>query len=77
MDRPLPRTQARLLAGGGGDPGRSSFASVFFAGFIVVTIGAGRTKKTGTNWIASLSGAIVNFGLNLYFIPHWGMLGAA
>jgi O-antigen/teichoic acid export membrane protein len=54
-----------------------SFASVFFAGFIVVTVGAGRTKRTGFNWIASLSGAIINFGLNLYFIPHWGMLGAA
>lgn len=54
-----------------------AFASVFFAGFIVVTVGAGRTRKTGTNWIAALSGAIVNFGLNLYFIPHWGMLGAA
>jgi O-antigen/teichoic acid export membrane protein len=54
-----------------------AFASVFFAGFIVVTVGAGRTKRTGFNWIASLSGAIVNFGLNLYFIPHWGMLGAA
>jgi O-antigen/teichoic acid export membrane protein len=54
-----------------------AFSSVFFAGFIVVTIGAGRTKRTGFNWVASLSGAIVNFGLNLYFIPHWGMLGAA
>jgi O-antigen/teichoic acid export membrane protein len=54
-----------------------AFSSVFFAGFIVVTIGAGRTKRTGFNWIAALSGAIINFGLNLYFIPHWGMLGAA
>jgi O-antigen/teichoic acid export membrane protein len=54
-----------------------AFSSVFFAGFIVVTIGAGRTKRTGFNWIAALSGAIINFGLNLYFIPRWGMLGAA
>jgi O-antigen/teichoic acid export membrane protein len=54
-----------------------AFASVFFAGFIVVTVGAGRTMRTGFNWIAALSGAFVNFGLNLYFIPHWGMLGAA
>jgi O-antigen/teichoic acid export membrane protein len=54
-----------------------AFASVFWAGFIVVTVGAGRTKKTGFNWIATFSGALINFGLNLYFIPRWGMLGAA
>ncbi|HEY2354114.1 MAG TPA: oligosaccharide flippase family protein [Gaiellaceae bacterium] len=54
-----------------------AFSSVCFAGFIVVTVGAGRTKRTGFNWIAASIGAAVNFGLNLWFIPAWGMLGAA
>jgi O-antigen/teichoic acid export membrane protein len=54
-----------------------AFSSVFFAGFIVVTIGAGRTKRTGFNWIAALAGAVVNFGLNFWLIPAYGMLGAA
>ena len=54
-----------------------AFSSVFFAGFIVVTIGAGRTKRTGFNWIAATAGAAVNFGLNFWLIPAYGMLGAA
>src|SRR5690242_17899397 len=54
-----------------------AFSSVFFAGFIVVTVGAGRTRRTGFNWIAALSGAVVNFGLNFWLIPAYGMLGAA
>jgi O-antigen/teichoic acid export membrane protein len=54
-----------------------AFASVFFAGFIVVTVGAGRTRRTGFNWIAATVAAGVNFGLNLWVIPAYGMLGAA
>jgi O-antigen/teichoic acid export membrane protein len=54
-----------------------AYASVFFAGFIVVTIGAGRTKRTGLNWIAATAAAALNFGLNLWLIPAYGMLGAA
>jgi O-antigen/teichoic acid export membrane protein len=54
-----------------------AFSSVFYAGFIVVTIGAGRTKRTGFNWIAAAAGAAVNFGLNVWLIPAYGMLGAA
>jgi O-antigen/teichoic acid export membrane protein len=54
-----------------------SYSSVFFAGFIVVTIGAGRTKQTQFNWIAAAAGAVVNVGLNVWLIPAYGMLGAA
>jgi O-antigen/teichoic acid export membrane protein len=54
-----------------------AFSSVFFAGFIVVTIGAGRTRRTQFNWIAATAAAILNFGLNVWLIPAYGMLGAA
>ena len=54
-----------------------AFSSVFFAGFIVVTVGAGRTRRTGFNWIAMTVGAGLNFGLNFWLIPAYGMLGAA
>ena len=54
-----------------------AFSSVFYAGFIVVTIGAGRTKNTQFNWIAAALAAVFNFSLNLWLIPAYGMLGAA
>jgi O-antigen/teichoic acid export membrane protein len=54
-----------------------AFSSVFFAGFIVVTIGVGRTKQTQFNWIAAAAAAILNIGLNFWLIPAYGMLGAA
>jgi O-antigen/teichoic acid export membrane protein len=54
-----------------------AFSSVFFAGFIVVTIAAGRTRRTQFNWIAATAAAIVNFSLNVWLIPAYGMLGAA
>jgi len=54
-----------------------SFSSVFFAGFIVVTIATGRARRTQFNWVATTAGAILNFTLNLWLIPAYGMLGAA
>jgi O-antigen/teichoic acid export membrane protein len=54
-----------------------AYSSVFYAGFIVVTIGAGRTKNTRFNWIAAAAAAVFNFTLNLWLIPAYGMLGAA
>ncbi len=54
-----------------------AYASVFFAGFIVVTIATGRVRQTKFNWIASTGAAVLNFGLNLWLIPSYGMLGAA
>jgi O-antigen/teichoic acid export membrane protein len=53
------------------------YSSVFYAGFIVVTIAIGRTRQTQFNWIASASAALLNFGLNFWLIPAYGMLGAA
>jgi O-antigen/teichoic acid export membrane protein len=54
-----------------------AYSSVFFAGFIVVTIGVGRTKQTQFNWIAATAAALLNVGLNFWLIPAYGMLGAA
>jgi O-antigen/teichoic acid export membrane protein len=54
-----------------------AYSSVFFAGFIVVTIATGRSRRTQFNWIAGAAAAIVNFTLNLWLIPAYGMLGAA
>jgi O-antigen/teichoic acid export membrane protein len=54
-----------------------AYASVFFAGFIVVTIATGRARQTKFNWIAATAAAALNFGLNLWLIPAYGMLGAA
>jgi O-antigen/teichoic acid export membrane protein len=54
-----------------------AYSSVFFAGFIVVTIATGRARQTQFNWIAATAAAGLNFGLNLWLIPAYGMLGAA
>jgi O-antigen/teichoic acid export membrane protein len=54
-----------------------AFSSVFFAGFIVVTIATGRMRNTKFNWIAATAGAVLNFTLNLWLIPAYGMVGAA
>jgi O-antigen/teichoic acid export membrane protein len=54
-----------------------AFGSVFFAGFIVVTIATGRARRTQFNWVATTGGAVLNFALNLWLIPAYGMLGAA
>jgi O-antigen/teichoic acid export membrane protein len=54
-----------------------AYSSVFFAGFIVVTIATGRARRTQFNWVAGTAGAALNFTLNLWLIPAYGMLGAA
>ena len=54
-----------------------AFSSVFFAGFIVITIATGRMRQTKFNWVAATAAALLNFGLNLWLIPAYGMLGAA
>ena len=54
-----------------------AYSSVFFAGFIVVTIATGRMRQTKFNWIAATAAAVLNFSLNLWLIPAYGMLGAA
>jgi O-antigen/teichoic acid export membrane protein len=54
-----------------------AYSSVFYAGFTVVTIATGRTRNTQFNWVAATLAAALNFGLNLWLIPAYGMLGAA
>ena len=54
-----------------------AFASTVFAGYIVVAIGIGRTKRTQFNWVVTGAAAIVNVALNLVLIPRYGMMGAA
>ena len=54
-----------------------AYSSVFFAGFIVVTIATGRMRQTKFNWIAATAAAVLNFSLNFWLIPAYGMLGAA
>jgi len=54
-----------------------SFAATAFAGYIVVSIGVGRVRRTQFNWVVTGAAAIVNFALNVLLIPPYGMMGAA
>jgi O-antigen/teichoic acid export membrane protein len=54
-----------------------AFAGVAFGGYIVVVIGIGRVRLTGSNWTVTGAGAAVNAALNLLLIPRYGMMGAA
>jgi O-antigen/teichoic acid export membrane protein len=54
-----------------------AFSNAAKAGFIVVSIGIGRARRTRFNWIITGSAAAVNVGLNLALIPPYGMIGAA
>lgn len=57
--------------------GPLAFAAVALAGYVVVVIGIGRTKRTRFNWVVTGAGAAVNVALNLALIPRYGMMGAA
>ena len=57
--------------------GPLSFAAVSFAGFIVLSIGIGRARRTQFNWVITGVAAVVNVALNLTLIPPYGMMGAA
>jgi O-antigen/teichoic acid export membrane protein len=54
-----------------------AFAVVLFAGYVVVVIAVGRTRRTQFNWVVTGTAAIVNITLNLLLIPPFGMMGAA
>jgi O-antigen/teichoic acid export membrane protein len=54
-----------------------AFSSVALGGYIVVSIGVGRSRKTKFNWVVTGAAALVNFALNIVLIPHYGMMGAA
>ncbi|HEU0303211.1 MAG TPA: oligosaccharide flippase family protein [Gaiellaceae bacterium] len=53
-----------------------AFGAVAFGGFIVVSIGLGRTKRTQFNWVVTGSAAAVSVVLNLVLIPRYGIVGA-
>jgi O-antigen/teichoic acid export membrane protein len=57
--------------------GPLAFSTVAFAGYIVVSIGVGRARRTQFNWVVTGAGAAVNVALNLLLIPRYGMIGAA
>ena len=54
-----------------------AFAAALFAGYIVVSIGIGRARRTGFNWVVTGTAAGVNIGLNAVLVPKYGMEGAA
>jgi O-antigen/teichoic acid export membrane protein len=57
--------------------GPLAFAAVSFGGFIVLSIGIGRARRTQFNWVITGVAAAVNVTLNLTLIPSYGMMGAA
>jgi O-antigen/teichoic acid export membrane protein len=57
--------------------GPLAFSTVSFAGYIVVAVGVGRSRRTQFNWVVTGAAAIVNIALNLVLIPPYGMIGAA
>jgi O-antigen/teichoic acid export membrane protein len=57
--------------------GPLAFSTVAFAGYMVVAIGVGRSRRTQFNWVVTGAAAIVNIALNLILIPPYGMIGAA
>jgi O-antigen/teichoic acid export membrane protein len=74
----------RLLAPSNADfwPGERvvaplAFASALFAGYIVVSIGVGRARRTGFNWVIAGTAALVDIGMNVALVPRYGMEGAA
>jgi O-antigen/teichoic acid export membrane protein len=57
--------------------GPLAFSVVLFAGYVVMGIGLGRTRRTQFNWVVTGAAAVVNVSLNLLLIPPYGMMGAA
>ncbi len=57
--------------------GPLAFAAVSFGGFIVLSIGIGRARRTQFTWVVTGVAAVVNVTLNLTLIPSYGMMGAA
>jgi O-antigen/teichoic acid export membrane protein len=50
--------------------------AVLYGGFMVVNIGVTFSKKTRMTPVISAVAAAVNIGLNFFFIPTWGIVGA-
>jgi O-antigen/teichoic acid export membrane protein len=54
-----------------------AFAAALFAGYIVVSIGIGRARRTGFNWVVAGTAAVINVALNAVLVPAYGMEGSA
>jgi O-antigen/teichoic acid export membrane protein len=54
-----------------------AFATAAYAGYVVVSIGIGRARRTGFNWVVTLIAAVVNIALNFALVPTYGMEGSA
>jgi O-antigen/teichoic acid export membrane protein len=54
-----------------------AFAAALFAGYIVVSIGIGRARRTAFNWVVAGTAAVINVALNAVLVPAYGMEGAA
>lgn len=52
-------------------------SSIIYGAFFIVAIGTNLAKKTHNIAYSTLVAATVNIGLNFFFIPHFGILGAA
>jgi O-antigen/teichoic acid export membrane protein len=57
--------------------GPLAFSTVAYAGFSVISIGPGRSRRTQGNWVVAGLGALVNVALCIALIPSYGMVGAA
>jgi O-antigen/teichoic acid export membrane protein len=54
-----------------------AFGVAAFGAYVVVQIGTGRARRTGSNWLVTGAAAVLNVGLNLALIPSYGRMGAA
>jgi O-antigen/teichoic acid export membrane protein len=55
----------------------TAFALTALGGYIVVSIGIGRARKTQFNWVVTGLAALLDIALNLALVPSFGMIGAA
>ena len=49
-----------------------AFSIAAYAGYTVVAIGIGRTRRTQFNWIVTGAAAVLNVVLNIVLIPRTG-----
>ena len=55
----------------------TAFAVTALGGYIVVSIGIGRARKTQFNWVVTGVAAAIDIALNFALVPRFGMIGAA
>ena len=55
----------------------TAFALTALGGYIVVSIGIGRARKTQFNWVVTGVAAVIDIALNFALVPSFGMIGAA